>query len=170
MSQPYLGEIRMFAGNFPPLGWYFCEGQLIPISENDALYTLIGTTYGGDGQETFALPDLRGRIPIHMGSGHTLAENGGIESVTLTTQQIPAHSHAVIARGEQGNTSNPEGAALALSSLAPFSQTSDPVNASDSMHVAAVSPVGGSQPHDNMMPYTCVSFIISAFGVFPSQS
>src|SRR5436189_3323910 len=96
MAQPYVGEIRMFAGNFPPNGWMFCEGQLLPISENETLFQLIGTTYGGDGQSTFALPDLRGRLPLHSGNGFTLAQSGGVETVTLTAQQTPAHSHAFL--------------------------------------------------------------------------
>src|SRR5437773_6746213 len=107
MSQPFVGEIRMFAGNFAPAGWMFCEGQLLPIAENETLFNLIGTTYGGDGQQTFALPDLRGRIPIHQSSGHPLAEKGGSEAVPLTAAQMPAHSHAVIASKGLGSTGNP---------------------------------------------------------------
>src|SRR5262247_1818304 len=107
MAQPYVGEIRMFAGNFAPSGWMFCEGQLLPISENETLFNLIGTTYGGDGQSTFALPDLRGRIPIHFGSGFILAETGGVETVTLTTSQIPAHSHPLLASTSTANQTNP---------------------------------------------------------------
>src|SRR5436309_8381921 len=101
MAQPYVGEIRMFAGNFAPAGWMFCEGQLLPISENETLFQLIGTTYGGDGQSTFALPDLRGRIPIHQGNGFTLAETGGAEEITITVNQIPAHSHPFLATTNQ---------------------------------------------------------------------
>src|SRR5437763_9279939 len=109
MAQPYVGEIRMFAGNFAPAGWMFCESQLLPISEYETLFNLIGTTYGGDGQSTFALPDLRGRIPLHQGNGFVLAETGGVETVTLTVSQIPAHSHALLAStdlGDQGNPNN----------------------------------------------------------------
>src|SRR5208283_951554 len=113
MSQPYVGEIRMFAGNFAPAGWMFCEGQLLPISENETLFNLIGTTYGGDGQSTFALPDLRGRLPVHQGNGFTLAETGGAEEVTLTTSTIPAHSHPFLASLNQGGTRNPTGNVLA---------------------------------------------------------
>src|SRR5271157_4244705 len=105
MSQPYVGEIRMFAGNFEPAGWMFCEGQLLPISEYETLFNLIGTTYGGDGQSTFALPDLQGRMPIHQGNGFTLAENGGVEQVTLTVSQIPAHSHPALANTNGSGTS-----------------------------------------------------------------
>src|ERR1700740_81095 len=109
MSQPYVGEIRMFAGNFAPAGWMFCEGQLLPISENETLFNLIGTTYGGDGQSTFALPDLRGRVPIHFGNGFTLAETGGVEEVTLTVSQIPAHPHPFLAAPVTGDQVPPGG-------------------------------------------------------------
>src|SRR3954452_21298055 len=109
MAQPYVGEIRMFGGNFAPAGWMFCEGQLLPISEYETLFNLIGTTYGGDGQSTFALPDLRGRVPAHFGNGFTLAETGGVETVTLTVSQIPAHSHALIASIDAGSQANPGG-------------------------------------------------------------
>src|SRR6185369_11663785 len=109
MAQPYVGEIRIFAGNFAPAGWMFCEGQLLPISENETLFQLIGTTYGGDGQSTFALPDLRGRLPLHFGNGFTLAETGGVEQITLTVQQIPAHTHALLASAVVGDTINPSG-------------------------------------------------------------
>src|SRR3981189_1210253 len=109
MAQPYVGEIRMFAGNFAPAGWMFCEGQLLPISEKETLFQLIGTTYGGDGQSTFALPDLRGRVPIHFGNGFILAETGGAEEVTLTVQQIPAHSHPLLASTGAGTVNTPGG-------------------------------------------------------------
>src|SRR5882762_1788020 len=115
MAQPYVGEIRMFAGNFPPNGWMFCDGQLLPISENETLFQLIGTTYGGDGQSTFALPDLRGRLPIHQGSGFILAETGGSEEITLTVNQLPAHSHAMLASTGPGTVNAPNGAVTAAS-------------------------------------------------------
>src|SRR3954471_18960457 len=113
MAQPYVGEIRMFAGNFAPAGWMFCEGQLLPISENETLFQLLGTTYGGDGQETFALPDLRGRIPIHQGNGFILAETGGAEEITLTVSQIPAHSHPLLCQNGAATDPNPQGDLLA---------------------------------------------------------
>ena len=167
MAQPYVGEIRMFAGNFAPAGWMFCEGQLLPISENETLFQLIGTTYGGDGQSTFGLPDLRGRIPIHQGNGFTLAETGGAEEITLTVQQIPAHTHPLLASNVNGSTSLPENNLLAKStSNEPYS----PFDASVPLRANAISPVGGSQPHNNFQPYLCVSFIISLFGIFPSQT
>lgn len=123
MAQPYVGEIRMFAGNFAPAGWMFCEGQLLPISENETLFNLIGTTYGGDGQSTFALPDLRGRLPLHMGNGFILAETGGAEEITLTLQQIPSHTHPLLAAGVSGDQINPSGkfARQFLSMLRPIS-------------------------------------------------
>ena len=168
MAQPYVGEIRMFGGNFAPAGWMFCEGQLLPISENETLFQLIGTTYGGDGQSTFALPDLRGRIPLHLGSGFTLAETGGTEQVTLTAQQIPAHSHALLAAATPASSTLPAKQVPALTQSATITPygTDDPLVA---LSPASISPAGGSQPHNNFQPYLCVDFIISLFGIFPSQ-
>ena len=167
MAQPYVGEIRMFAGNFAPAGWMFCEGQLLPISENQTLFNLIGTTYGGDGQSTFALPDLRGRLPLHFGNGFTLAQTGGAETVTLTVQQIPAHSHPFLGTGNIANDANPGGNVVAQpSTFFPYVNT-PPIVA---MAAAAISATGGSQPHNNFQPYLCVDFIISLFGIFPSQT
>lgn len=168
MAQPYVGEIRMFAGNFAPAGWEFCSGQLLPISENETLFQLIGTTYGGDGQSTFALPDLRGRLPLHQGNGFVLAETGGAEEITLTTNQIPSHSHPLLARGSSGADSSPVGAVLAQTdgTIQPYISDAASVN----MNPASVTSVGGSQPHTNMQPYLCVSFIISLFGIFPSPT
>jgi len=165
MSQPYVGEIRMFAGNFAPAGWMFCDGQLLPISEYETLFNLIGTTYGGDGQSTFALPDLRGRLPIHQGNGFTLAQNGGVEEVTLTTAQTPSHSHTVLANPAQATGASPSGAFLAAGK-AMYVQNLAP---NTGMQVA-ISIVGGNQPHSNFQPYLCVDFIISLFGVFPSPT
>lgn len=163
----FVGEIRMFAGNFAPLGWMFCEGQLLPISENETLFQLIGTTYGGDGQSTFALPDLRGRVPIHQGNGFILAETGGAEEITLTVNQIPAHSHPLIGSSSTGSTSLPDNALLAKSTTnTPYS----PFDPDVSMRANAISPIGGSQPHTNFQPYLCFNFIISLFGVFPSPT
>ena len=166
MSQPYVGEIRMFAGNFAPAGWMFCEGQLLPISEWETLFNLIGTTYGGDGQSTFALPDLRGRLPLHQGNGFTLAETGGVETVTLTTSQIPAHSHIVSASGSGTPATSPVGVTLA-DGLSPIYERA---LGSEATMGTALGSVGGSQPHNNFQPYLCVDFIISMFGVFPSQT
>jgi microcystin-dependent protein len=167
MAQPYVGEIRMFAGNFAPAGWNFCEGQLLPISENETLFQLIGTTYGGDGQSTFGLPDLRGRIPLHQGNGLTLAEQSGVEQVTLTTQQMPAHTHPFLASTAVGTSPAPANLVLAASGS---SNIYRPAPANTPMWASMIGPVGGSQPHDNFQPYLCVDFIISLFGIFPSQT
>jgi microcystin-dependent protein len=167
MAQPYVGEVRMFAGNFAPAGWMFCEGQLLPISENETLFNLIGTTYGGDGQSTFALPDLRGRVPIHMGSGFILAETGGVESVTLTVSQIPVHTHPFLATTNVGNQSSPNGQTVAESPQVKLYIEDVPDN---NLAPIAIGSTGGSQPHTNFQPYLCVDFIISLFGIFPSQT
>lgn len=167
MAQPYVGEIRMFAGNFAPAGWMFCEGQLLPISENETLFQLIGTTYGGDGESTFALPDLRGRIPIHQGSGFILAETGGAEEITLTVNQIPAHAHPLLASGDLGNEGTVAGNTVCNSNGALY-YIEDPPNVN--MNPASIGIVGGSQPHTNFQPYLCVDFIISLFGIFPSPT
>ena len=167
MSSPYIGEIRIFAGNFAPLGWAFCNGALLPISGYDALFNLIGTTYGGDGQNTFALPNLQSRVPLHQGPGFVMGQLGGSETVTLTTNQIPSHTHFPQAHG--GGAGNPVNSPAGnvwsgwtgggYSNQAPAA----PMNA------AAIGGTGGSQPHDNMMPFLAVNFIISLFGIFPSQ-
>ena len=167
MAQPYVGEIRMFAGNFAPVGWMFCEGQLLPISENETLFQLIGTTYGGDGQSTFALPDLRGRLPLHQGSGFIVGETGGVESVTLTTQQIPIHTHAVVATTNLANQTSPNSNLLAQSSTVDMYIEDVPVA---NLVATAITPTGGSQPHENLQPYLCINFIISLFGIFPTPT
>ncbi len=167
MAQPYVGEIRMFAGNFNPAGWEFCQGQLLAISENEILFNLIGTTYGGDGQNTFALPDLRGRLPIHQGNGFILAETGGVEEVTLTVNQIAAHTHPLIATTAVANQSSPSNNLLAQSTAADL-YVEDTATAG--LAPAAITPTGGSQPHENFQPYLCVDFIISLFGIYPSAS
>lgn len=168
MAQPYVGEIRMFGGNFPPLGWEFCEGQLLSIAENETLFVLIGTTYGGDGESTFALPDLRGRVPIHQGAGFVLASTGGVEEVTLTPQQVPNHTHPLQAvNGLPGNQVSPAGNLPAISlNVPPYLAEST----SGALAASAVGVTGGSQPHTNVQPYLCVSFIISLYGIFPSPS
>jgi microcystin-dependent protein len=169
MAQPYVGEIRMFAGNFAPAGWMFCEGQLLPISENETLFQLIGTTYGGDGESTFALPDLRGRIPIHQGNGFILAETGGAEEITLTVNQIAAHSHPLLATSAQGLDGSPGGKVTGEDAIVGadlYIESPPTVN----MAATAISSVGGSQPHTNFQPYLCVDFIISLFGIFPSPT
>jgi len=175
MSSPYIGEIRLFAGNFAPAGWAFCNGQLMPIAENETLFQLIGTIYGGDGQSTFALPDLQGRVPLHCGSlaGRTfpLGEKGGAESVTLTVPQIPNHTHTVAASSERGSgaftnfTGFPAATVNAASAI--YGRSDNNVQA---MAANAISPVGASQPHDNMAPYLGINFIISLYGTFPPQN
>jgi len=167
MSQPFIGEIRMFAGNFAPMGWAFCNGALMAIADNTALFSLIGTTYGGDGQTTFALPNLQSRVPVHVGQGFALAQTGGAETVTLTTSQIPAHSHVPQANSNAGTQSSPGGGVWANSSLGQFDNTNPPDNI---MSAGALGQAGASQPHDNMVPFLVVNFILSLFGVFPSQT
>jgi microcystin-dependent protein len=169
MGEPYVGEIRMFAGNFPPSGWMFCEGQLLPISENETLFQLIGTTYGGDGQSTFALPDLRGRLPMHQGNGFVIGEAAGAEEITLTTQQIPIHTHPLLCASGGGTpNSNPAGGYWAPTDQTQYSTDNGTVQMGTPNITAG--PAGGSQPHTNFMPYLCIDFIISLFGVFPSPT
>ena len=170
MSEPFLSEIKIVSFNFPPKGWALCNGQFLPINQNQALFALLGTTYGGNGQTTFALPNLRGQVPIHMGNGHTLGEAAGTTSVTINQQTMPQHLHfaqgsatqadqATVATGGNGNilaltTGNQYGPAASLTTLTPDS----------------VSNVGGSQPHNNLMPYLVLNFIIALQGIFPSQN
>jgi microcystin-dependent protein len=171
--QPYIGEIRLFAGNFAPVGWAFCNGQVLSIANNDVLFALIGTTYGGDGVTTFALPDLQGRLPVHQGlnpaSGttFTLGEKSGSEVVTLSANQMPVHSHTVLASSQEGKVSSPQNAYWASTAINPYAAATTPNGA---MNPAAVSTAGGSLPHNNRMPYVAVSFIIALQGIFPSQS
>lgn len=174
MSSPYIGEIRMFAGSFAPAGWAFCDGQLLPISENDALFTLIGTTYGGDGESTFALPNLQSRVPLHQGFGsdgisYVLGESGGVESVTLTTQQMPAHTHPFLGSATNATTTSPSGSVPGtLPEATTLSYGTDAP--ATTLHPGSVSPAGGSQPHENLQPFLTISFIISLFGIFPQQT
>ncbi len=166
MSQSYVGEIRMFGGNFAPYGWMLCQGQLLPITEYQVLFQLIGTTYGGDGQSTFALPDLRSRLPIHqLGPGFVMGGTGGVETVTLTTSTIPAHTHTVSATTNSNTAPSPNGNFLAAGP-----DIYDLNIPGTSTMAAAIGSQGGSQPHNNIQPYLCVSFIISLFGIFPTQS
>ena len=170
MAEPYIGEIRMFAGNFPPNGWAFCNGQTLPISENDTLFNLIGTTYGGDGQSTFALPNLAARVPMHLNGTYPLAANGGATSVTLTTNQIPTHTHPAIGDANVATTTSGVPSNGLYGNPAPkkyYSAGSVPAN----LHPFMTLPVqGGSQPHDNMQPYLALTFIISLFGIYPSPT
>jgi microcystin-dependent protein len=170
-ATPLIGTIKMFGGTFAPRSYAFCDGQLLQISQNSALFSLIGTTYGGDGITTFALPDLRGRLPLHVGQGsglssYALGQNGGTETVTLITQQLPVHTHAAQASGNGGTQPGPGNAIWAQSGLNQFLA----INANQTMSPAALSLTGGSQPHENRMPYLCISFIIALEGIFPSRN
>lgn len=167
MAQPYVGEIRMFAGSFAPVGWMFCDGQLLPISENETLFQLIGTTYGGDGQETFALPDLQSRVPMHQGNSFVLAEAAGVEEVTLTTQQIPIHTHPYLVSLNPAALNTPVGNMLGEQGTINLYLVDAPNQA---MNAQSVTPVGGSQPHTNLQPYLTINFIISLFGIFPNPT
>lgn len=174
MSDPYIGEIRMFAGNYAPQGWALCDGTLMSVSENDALFALIGTTYGGDGQTTFALPDMRGRLPLHQGTGpglttRVMGQMFGSEEVTLLQTQMPSHAHPLVVSTLDAVTSE-------VSNALPAGQPGDTLYLSNpsvpaaSMSNRTLQTAGGSQPHDNTMPFVCVNFIISLFGIFPSQN
>ena len=167
MSQPFVGEIRLFAGNFAPTGWAFCDGSLQAISQNTTLFTLIGTTYGGDGQNTFALPDLRGRFPIHQGQSFVIGQMAGEENHTLTTSEIPAHTHVPQANSGTGNQQSPSGGVWASPSTGTIYSNVAP---NQVFAGGAIAMAGGSQPHDNMVPFLAISFIISFFGIFPSQT
>jgi microcystin-dependent protein len=162
MSDPYIGEIRMFGGNFAPVGWLLCQGQLLPISQFDALFNLIGTTYGGDGQQSFALPNLQSRMPMHQGGGFVLGQTGGVETVTLNTQQLPIHTHAPVAN-TAGNGTSPNNQYWAGYAKTMYSSQTP----SAAMAPNALSPSGGNQPHENMSPYQVINFIIATEGIYP---
>ena len=174
---PYIGEIRLFAGNFPPAGWMFCHGQVLSVSEYEPLFQLVGTTYGGNGEETFQLPDLRGRVPLHQGTlatsgtAYQLGESGGVEEVRLTVNQIPGHTHPLSAIGGlPGTQASPSGALPAMSlSVVPYVGDAVTATAEGRMAAGAVDAVGGSQPHENMQPYLGLNFILSLFGEFPTS-
>ena len=176
MTDQFIGEIRMFSGNFAPANWAFCDGQLLPITGNEALFSLLGTIYGGDGRTTFALPDMRGRVPLHMGSGaglspRTLGTKGGQEAVTIGVGQLPSHNHQLVTNSQQATQTDAAGNVLAA--LSPSTTTSMYLEntPSQAMSVAAIGDAPGSgQSHDNMMPTQCVSFIIALQGIFPSRS
>jgi microcystin-dependent protein len=165
MSEPFLSEIKIVSFNFPPKAWAACNGQFLPINQNQALFSLLGTTYGGNGQTTFALPNLQGCAPIHVGSGHTLGEKAGSSSVTLSQSQMPAHTHIMNGSTTAAELNNPTGAYLGLVNNA-YTAPANMVALSPS----AVTNVGGSQPHNNMMPYLVLNFIIALQGIFPSQN
>jgi microcystin-dependent protein len=166
MSEPFLSEIKIVSFNFPPKGWALCNGQFLPINQNQALFALLGTTYGGNGQTTFALPNLRGQVPIHMGNGHTLGEKAGSTSVTVNIQQLPTHTHALQASGTLGDTPSPSNTVLAQTPALIYG----PPQSLTTLNPINVTSVGGSQPHNNMMPYLVLNFIIALQGIFPSQN
>jgi microcystin-dependent protein len=171
MGQPYVGEIRMFGGTFAPSGWAFCNGAILPISENEVLFQLIGTTYGGNGSTNFALPNLQSRLPVHQGQGPGLSnqiigQSAGTETVTLTLSQIPSHNHTFNISTTSAAASSPQNNVLANGTANLYLRDTTTNN----MNANAIGIAGGSQPHDNIMPFLCITFIISLFGVFPSQS
>ena len=171
MGQPFIGEIRMVGFNFQPVGWAFCNGQLMSIAQNDALFALLGTTYGGDGVSTFALPDFRGRIPIHMGQGtglspYTIGQVAGVENVTLQPVQLPSHHHALQASQDAATTASPSGALPGVADV----PTYFPGPATAAMLAQSIGSSGGNIPHENMMPFLCINFIIALEGIFPSRN
>jgi microcystin-dependent protein len=173
MSDPFIGEIKMFAGNFAPRGWAFCDGSLLPISANTALFSLLGTTYGGDGKSTFALPDLRGRAPMHFGAGpgltnRKIGEKSGTETVTLTTAEIPSHNHTLMGSQDVASSQDPAANVLAQDSKTNF-YNPNPGNTVQ-MNAASLSPNGGNQPHENMQPFLAINYIIALQGTFPPRS
>lgn len=172
MSEPFIGEVTMFAGGYAPQGWAQCDGQLLQIAENETLFSLIGTTYGGDGRQTFALPDLRGRTAINVGhggglAGYTIGEQGGAETVTLTESQIPSHTHALQASANAGSSAKPAGKVLAKSTRWDIYRPNIP---GDNMNSSAITSTGDDQPHNNMMPFQAVNFIIALQGRFPTRN
>ena len=173
MSEPFIGEIRMFAGNFAPRSWALCDGQLLAVSQNDALFSLFGTIYGGDGRTTFGLPDLRGRIPIHAGNGPGLSQRQlgqklGVENVTLTTNQLAAHTHSFSASQDTASSNNPQGNVLANAATTNIYGNGGSSDAN--LDTQAVTNTGGGQTHTNVMPSLCVNFIVALLGIYPSRS
>jgi microcystin-dependent protein len=165
MSEPFLGEVKIISWNFPPKGWAFCNGQLLPINQNQALFSILGTTYGGDGRVNFALPNLQGRMPVHTGGGITLGELGGEATHTLNISELPAHTHVPVGSSTVGSLTSASGNVWGASNANPYSATSN-----GAMNPATVLPVGGNQPHENMSPYLVLNFIIALQGIFPSQN
>ncbi|HMI51168.1 MAG TPA: tail fiber protein [Candidatus Saccharimonadales bacterium] len=165
MAQPYLGEIKVISWNFPPKGWAFCNGQFLPINQNQALFSILGTTYGGNGQTTFALPNLQGRSPVHVGDGISLGEMAGEASHTLNVSELPAHTHAAVGSSVLGSLPSAANNVWGSSSANPYNFT-----ANAAMSPAGILAVGGNQPHDNMSPYLVLNFIIALQGIFPSRN
>jgi len=169
MAEPFLSEIRIMSFNFPPKGWALCNGQLMPINQNQALFSLLGTTYGGDGRVTFGLPDLQGRVPIHVGRGHALGERGGEQAHTISIAELPTHTHGLRASSADANASPPTPVANILASSAPAQAYNSP-SSLVVMNPASVANTGGSQAHSNMQPFLVLSFCIALQGVFPSPN
>jgi microcystin-dependent protein len=165
MSEPFLGEIKIISWNFPPKGWTFCNGQLLPINQNQALFAILGTTYGGDGRSTFGLPNLQGRSPVHVGNGIALGEMGGETSHTVNISELPAHNHVPVGSGNTAISKVPTGNLWAVNPTNPYAGA--PTNV---MNPACITATGGSQPHENMSPYLVLNFIIALQGIFPSQN
>lgn len=169
MAEPFLAEIRVMSFHFPPKGWAFCDGQSLPIGQNPALYALLGTIYGGDGRTTFALPDLRGRVPIHAGAGHTLGDRGGVREHALTVPELPAHSHPLRASAAPANASPPSPSGNLLADSTPARAYTPPSGGSP-MRSGTIAEAGGSEPHQNMQPFLTLSFCIALQGAFPSNA
>ena len=165
MSTPFLSEIKIFSFGFAPKGWALCNGQFLPINQNQALFALLGTTYGGNGQTTFALPNLRGRVPMHMGNGHTLGEASGQEAHTISVSELPQHTHSVVGCSDQATLPSPSGNLWGKDASAPFAP-----NSNTTMNPASITTTGGSQAHQNMSPYLVLNFCIALQGIFPSQN
>jgi len=169
MSEPFLGEIKIISWNYPPKGWAFTNGQFLPINQNQALFSLLGTTYGGNGQTTFALPDFRGKVPLHVGQGYIQGQAGGESSHTISQSEMPAHTHPMMASSQAANASPPTPIANILGSSAPGQAYNSPTGLV-AMNPASITSVGGSQAHNNMQPYLVLNFIIALIGIFPSQN
>lgn len=166
MSEPFLAEIKIVSFNFPPKGWAYCNGQTLPINQNQALFSLLGTTFGGNGQTTFALPDFRGRVPVHFGGSMTLGQSAGQSAHTLTQFELPEHTHGLGVSSTNGNVASPSGAVLGANINSPYAPLTTPI----ALASGSIVPTGGSQPHENMQPYLVLNFVIALQGIFPSQN